>query len=198
MSGTYLPKPVLLLILILATGVFSGCNRPEVIADLGSLSFHMLDQDSSSVTFPSDFNGEITVTGFIYTNCPDVCPIITANMKKMFTALDDPSGVQFVLITFDPKRDTPPVLKNYRGMYDLDENHFTLLTGDSTTVDSLMREMDIVVSRADKSGIEDTNTYFLNHTNRVTLIDQRGRIRGEYIGSRVPPEHVIEDINKLR
>jgi len=193
-----LTKPVLLLLLPLAASIFSGCNRPEVIADLGSSSFNMLDQDSSSVTFPDDFNGEITVTGFIYINCPDICPIITANMKKMYATLEDPSGVQFVLITFDPNRDTPTVLKNYRGMYDLDKNHFTLLTGDSTTVDSLMKEMDIVVSRAEKSGIEDANTYFLNHTNRVTLIDRQGRIRGEYIGSRVPPEHVIEDINKLR
>ena len=198
MRRTYLTKPVLFALLTLTAGFFSGCNRPEVIADLSSLSFHMLDQDSSSVTFPADFKGEITVTGFIYTNCPDVCPIITANMKRMYTDLEDPSGVQFVLITFDPSRDTPPVLKNYRGMYDLDKNHFTLLTGDSTTVDSLMKEMDIVVSRAEKSGVEDANTYFLNHTNRVTLIDQQGRIRGEYIGSRVPPEHVIEDINKLR
>ncbi|MDR8391237.1 SCO family protein [Aliifodinibius sp. S!AR15-10] len=183
-----------LLILFLAS-----CNQPEVIKDLSDQSFQVLDQDSTSVTFPDDFEGEVTVLGFIYTNCPDVCPAITANMNNVKNQLESTENVHFVGISFDPRRDTPSVLKNYMQQFKLDEEEFTFLTGDTTTVDSLLSSLDITADVSyTKTSDEGKELYFMKHTNRISLMDRQGRLRLEYSGSFSKPEHIVEGINQLR
>ena len=179
--------------------LITACNSPEVIHDLSDDSFSMVDQDSSSVDFPKDFRGDILVVGFIYTHCPDICPVITAKMTNINRELKNSEGVQFVEISFDPARDTPSVLKKYMQSFNLNPEKFTMLTGDSVTVDSALNKMDILA----KIGYMKTNeagesSYLMNHTNRVLVMDQQGRVRFEYPGSVLSEKVVIEDINRLR
>ena len=170
-----------------------GCNSPEVMDDLSNRSWKLVNQDSAAVTFPGDFKGKILVNGYIFTNCRGVCPAITANMKKINSQISDVRDVQFVGITFDPMRDTPAVLKDYMQKFDLNEDRFTFLSGDSATVYSLLDRVGIRTEMQPDTTIG----YRFNHTNQINLIDRRGRIRTEYGGSMVPPEHVVEDINRL-
>lgn len=177
----------------------AACNSPEVINDLSGDSFAMVNQDSTSVAFPKDFRGDILVVGFIYTHCPDVCPIITAKLSNINRELESGEGVRFAGISFDPARDTPSVLKKYMQSFNLDPEKFTMLTGDSVTVDSVLNKMDIQARISYvKSNEEGQQSYLMNHTNRILVMDQRGRVRFEYPGSVVPEKHVIEDINRLR
>lgn len=187
--------PVLLLFLLFSL----GCNGPEVIHDLSNASFELVDQDSSTVHFPEDYQGNVLVVGFIYTNCPDICPIISAKLSNISKELENPEDVHFVEMTFDPKRDTPSVLKEYMEGFRLDPKQFTMLTGDSVTVDSALNSMDITArisyTRTTDDGKE---LYFMNHTNRILIMDKQGRVRFEYPGSVASEKIVIEDINKLR
>lgn len=188
-----------LIILAAATFFLVSCGGPEIIDDISDESFELINQDSVQQQFPDDFQNKIQVISFIYTYCPDVCPLITANMTNIFRGLEDTTGVHFIEISFDPARDTPSVLKNYMNSYKLNPTHFTLLTGDSVEVDSLMDRLGIFVQTVNRDTTSSGKvTYLMNHTNRILLMDGDGRIRGRYNGSRVPPEHVIEDINKLR
>lgn len=171
-----------------------GCNSPEVMDDLSDGSWKLVDQDSAAVTFPDDFEGKILVAGYIFTNCQGVCPAITANMKNISSRISDAEDVHFVGITFDPMRDTPAVLKAYMQKFELEEDRFTYLTGDSATVYSLLDRIGIRTDTQPDSAIR----YRFNHTNQINVIDRRGRIRAEYGGSMVPPANVIEDINKLK
>ena len=52
---------------------------------------------------------------FIYTSCPDVCPLLTEKMAQVQDELGPDFGprVAFVSITVDPEHDTPEVLKDY-------------------------------------------------------------------------------------
>ncbi len=182
-------------VVFILVGLFmTGCDSPEILDDLGDRSWKLVDQDSTAITFPDDFEGQILVAGYIFTNCPGVCPAITANMKKISSRLSDVRDVRFVGITFDPMRDRPSVLKAYMNKFDLNEQRFTFLTGDSATVYSLLDRIGIRTEMQ-----PDTVTgYRFNHTNQINLIDRQGRIRAEYGGSMVPPEHVVEDITKLK
>lgn len=177
--------------------LLAACSGPPVINDLGGHSFELVDQDSSRVSFPGDFKGEILVVGFIYTHCPDVCPAITANMSSIHNGLEDSSGVQFVEVSFDPERDTPSVLRDYMNSFNLDHRHFTMLTGDPAEVDSLLESMRILAEKTQPDSAR-KEQYLMKHTNRIAVMDRRGRVRFEYPGSAVPPENVIEDINRLR
>lgn len=183
----------------LFTLLLYSCDSPEVLRDLSDASYRFTDQDSTTVNFPQDFKGDFLVVGFIYTNCPDVCPLITANMVNINNKLPDNSDVHFVEITFDPERDTPSALKQYADNYRLDESKFTLLTGQPQRMDSLLADLSI---RADVSYTKTTDggkeLYFMDHTNRILVMDKQGKVRMEYPGSAVPPNIIIEDIQSLR
>ncbi len=195
--------PTLLLnFIVIATVSFfiSSCqNGPKVINDLSDNSFTLINQDSARVQFPADFEGDILVVGFIYTHCPDICPVITAKLSNLNKELGPASGIHFAEITFDPGRDSPSVLKRYMNDFRLDSTRFTMLTGDSSTVDSVLAKMDIMAKMVNRQTNEEGNiTYLMNHTNRILVMDSEGRVRFEYPGSAVPVKNIIEDINKLR
>jgi protein SCO1/2 len=183
----------LLLIIFIAS-----CSNPNVIKDLSDSSYQLLDTDSSAVNFPGDYKGDIAVISFIYTHCPDVCPVITANMKNIQRELEDTTNIRFIEISFDPERDTPSVMAEYKNLYELDEQ-FSMLTGTPTVVDSLLNHLDIVAKKTYvDSARQDSNQYMMKHSNTIYLMDEDSRIRAEYPANLVPPENVIEDIQALR
>lgn len=193
-------KYSLLLLLFMLAAILTGCgNSPQVIHDLSNSNFQLVNQDSALINFPSGFEDQYLIVGFIYTHCPDICNVITAKMKNISTQLQNATDVHFVEITFDPARDTPTVLKNYMQNFKLDDGRFTMLTGDSASVNSVLNAMDIdaAVAYRDTTAQGKIN-YTMNHTNRIFIMDKQGRARFEYPGSAVPKEHVIEDLNKLR
>mgnify|MGYP006295502585 CR=1 FL=1 len=196
----------LLSVATLALGIaLAGCSSepldPPVQDDLSDASYALTTHDSTSVTFPEAYEGEVLVVGYIYTQCPDVCPMITANMKTIRSKLDSTEGVRFLTMTFDPERDTPSRMAAYRNAYGIEAASWDFLTGRPGTVDELMTRMNIRTERTSanpKAPADTTETYFINHTDQITLIDAEGRVRGEYMGSRTPPKYIVEDIYKLR
>lgn len=188
------------LILLLFPLTFVACgNSPDIIQDLGDTSFQLLNQDSAAVTFPDDFEGDYVVMGFIYTNCPDICSLITQNLVKIQKDMNYPEDVQFVAATFDPVRDTPSQLKQYGKAFGVKEN-FTFLTGDSTEVFALMDSVRVrsQVSLRDTTS-DNREIYFINHSDKIMVLDKQARVIFEYGGSqKVIPSIVKEDLNKVR
>ena len=76
--------------------------------------FTLTDQSGKRVT-EADFKGRVTLYYFGFTFCPDACP---TSMLLAQTALEQlgkraDGKVQVVLVSIDPERDTPAVLKEY-------------------------------------------------------------------------------------
>lgn len=186
------------LLTVIIAGLFAACGNSDVIYDLSGDSYSLLNADSTRVDFPQDYKGDISVISFIFTNCPDICPTITANMTNIQRELQDTAGVNFIEISFDPERDTPSVLKKYKNLYQLNDQ-FTMLTGDTATVKNLLNNLDIVAEKTiiDSLG-HDSSNYSMRHSNTTYLMDENGDIRAEYPAHRIPPEYVIEDIKTLR
>jgi len=190
--------------LLLLAGLWTGCSQkldPPVQDDLSSAAYSLTTHDSTAVEFPETYQGDVLVVSYIYTQCPDVCPMITANMKKVRSRLNSTDGVRFLTVTFDPERDTPSRLAGYRSAYGIDAPTWDFLTGSPETVDALMKRMNIRTSRTStnpEAPADTTDSYFINHTDQITLIDAEGRVRGEYMGSRTPPKYIVEDIQKVR
>ena len=183
--------PVLLLTL--------ACQRTVIIDDLNDASFELLTQDSVAVTFPDDFKGKYVVMGFVYTNCPDICPLITQNMIKIQEELGNPEDVHFLGFSFDPQRDTPSTLLNYKDAFNLDQN-FDFLTGDTTVVSALMDSLRV---RTQVSFTTTTDAgeelYFLNHSDKIMVLDKDSRVIIEYGGSQpMVPTLILEDFQKIR
>jgi protein SCO1/2 len=163
-------------------------------------SYTILNQDSSKVVFPSDFKNKIVVMGFIFTNCPDVCPLTTNKMRLIREKIKTGgiSNVEFAALSFDPHRDKPWVLKEYARIRELDQDDFQFLTGEEAQIKSLLRRVNVTAFAEDTSYTDDGEAvYFFAHTDRIILIDQDGKIRKEYPGSKADIEEITEDIKYL-
>jgi protein SCO1 len=183
--------------LVFTYGCESNLPREDYI---GYKSYPLVDHDSTAVTFPSDYKGKILVIGFIFTHCPDICPITVHNLQLIQTevAKEKLKNVQFAAVSFDPDRDTPSLLKKFGNMRNIDYSNWKFLTGERDTVLSLTKEMEIVAVSSDTTYLKDgSKSYFFTHTDRISLIDQRNRLRKEYVGTSVDIKEIIKDIKSL-
>jgi mono/diheme cytochrome c family protein len=59
--------------------------------------------------------GKRVVVSFIYTSCPDICPLTTARLTQVEDQLRDQMGhdLFFISMTVDPEHDTPEKLKEF-------------------------------------------------------------------------------------
>jgi cytochrome oxidase Cu insertion factor (SCO1/SenC/PrrC family) len=70
----------------------------------------VVTQDGKTLKFYDDvIKGKIVLISFIYTNCPDICPLTTARIAQVEEKLGDLVGRDIFLIsmTVDPERDSP-------------------------------------------------------------------------------------------
>src|SRR5690625_965258 len=111
---------------------------------------------------------------FMYTQCPDVCPVTTLEMSKLRKQLIDEGvfgdKVEFVTITIDPKRDTPEVLRDYAGRFQIesDDDGWYFLTGDEEDIRKVADSLRFLY-RDPGSGeiIHSTWLYFIDQNNNL-------------------------------
>ncbi|MGB8954478.1 MAG: SCO family protein, partial [Tumebacillaceae bacterium] len=137
-------------VVVLGAGLWyftSGSSLPVLSA---APTYTLENLDGKKVT-SDDFKGKVRLVEFMYTNCPDICPMTTANMVQLQKMLkeEDMFGkdVQFVSVTFDPKRDTPDVLKAYQETMGIDSSGWTFLRGDEQEVAKLMEQFGAYVEK---------------------------------------------------
>jgi len=92
---------------------------PDPLANAFGGKFSLIDHTGKSVT-DETYRGRYMLIYFGYTNCPDLCPIDTANMIQALHMIDEAKAakIQPLFISVDPENDTTQVLANYVGNYD--------------------------------------------------------------------------------
>jgi protein SCO1/2 len=116
----------------------------------------------------------VKIVEFMYTQCPDVCPVTTLELSKLKNKLEKEGvfgdQVQFVTITIDPKRDTPEVLRDYAGRFQItsDEDGWLFLTGDEEEIRKVADSLRFLY-RDPGSGeiIHSTWMYFLDENDNL-------------------------------
>lgn len=190
------------IILLITAGIvvmaISGCDRLSVKDSFAGEEFQLLDQFDESINFPEKYKGKVMLVGYVYTHCPDICPVITYNMRDVQRELDDEDDFMLVSISFDPDRDTPEILHQYAENYRVNQANWRFLTGEKSNVDNLLDKLGIATVKT-PTRFDENNTpiYFIDHTDRVTLIDREGNIRMHYNGSELNSDEAIEDIRQL-
>lgn len=137
-------------------------SDPELPEYFETPEFALLTQAGD--TLRSDaLEGDVWIAGFVYTSCPDICPIITARMAALRDSLraDGLLGdeVRLVSFTVDPERDTPPVLDEYAQRFGgAEPGSWAFVTGAPDDVHRLVREgFFIGASRATGAPVADTS-----------------------------------------
>lgn len=197
-----LPLPLAALAALVASGALAGCGgRPDHLAPEDEFTderWTLVDQDSAAFTFPDDLQGKPAYVTAVYTHCPDVCLRTMHQTMRIREALGaDSAAVQFVVLTFDPARDTPAVLRRYADTWGLGPG-WRLATGDSLEVAALMDRVGI------RYGVSGRDTlasgapfYTLDHSDTSLLLDADGRVVETYGGSAAPPDMVAADVRAL-
>ncbi|MFL5303090.1 MAG: SCO family protein [Anaeromyxobacteraceae bacterium] len=121
-----------------------------------------------SVRFFSDLlAGKIVVVSFVFTHCPDVCPLETAKLRQVQELLGDRVGRDIFMysISIDPERDTVPVLAAYAERYRVGPG-WTFLRGSKADVTLLRKKLGML-------GDEPGSGELKNHSVNVMIGNQR-------------------------
>src|SRR5918996_2542572 len=119
----------------------SSEERPlEGLRVLGSVpQFSLMERDGRRITL-SDVKDKVSIINFIYTNCPDTCPIQSAQMRQIQEDFKNEKDLLLVSITVDPSRDTPQVLSEYAKRFSADPGRWLFLTGEKQTIYKFAQE----------------------------------------------------------
>lgn len=154
-------------------------------------NFKLTDHHGKTITHDS-LLGKIHLANFFFTTCPSICPAINNNINLVVNKFQNIDDVVFVSYTVDPKTDTIEQLARYAKKYANQPNWY-FVTGGKSSIYRLAEFSYLAI------GSGASNDAFA-HTEKVTLIDHKGRIRGVYEGrgdQRVINE-IIDAIKLLR
>jgi cytochrome oxidase Cu insertion factor (SCO1/SenC/PrrC family) len=101
---------VVALLLITPVAAFKGSKLARGPID----DFSLTDQDGNPYGFDAESEG-VVVVSFMFTRCPDVCPVITQSLISVERALSEREleDVTFLSVSVDPEYDSPEVLLEY-------------------------------------------------------------------------------------
>jgi protein SCO1/2 len=152
--------------------------------------FALTSQDAAEVTL-REFRGKVVAVTFIYTSCPDVCPMLTDKMARVQDELGADFGtkIAFMSISVDPEHDTPEVLKEYAEALDANLAGWSFLTGEPAAVREVAHRYGVAVAPAADGQVD--------HTLLTTLIDRQGVMRVQYLGYRFDEEEFRHDLQGL-
>jgi protein SCO1/2 len=153
-------------------------------------AFTLTSHDGAAVSLAS-FHGKVVALTFIYTECPDICPLLTQKMAQVQDELGADFGkkIAFVSITLDPAHDTPEILKDYAEFWGAKPEGWMFLTGAPEAVRDVTRRYGVFFSKKEDGSVD--------HTQLTTLIDADGQMRVQYLGARFDPEEFRRDLVSL-
>lgn len=139
----------------------------------------------------NDMYGKLSLYFFGFTQCPDVCPTTLLGLSEMLGLLSEGERqqVRVLMISVDPERDTPEVLKAYLASFGL---NFEGLTGTSAQIKQLATSFRVFYRKVPMAN----GAYTMDHSANLFLFDKKGKAKLFYYGD-VPPESLASDIKAL-
>lgn len=167
----------------------SEIGRREIKSPVAD--FNLTDQDGKPFQFNSS-RGKLVLATFIFSTCPDVCPLLTAKFAAIQRTLNENKTKDYLLLSIstDPERDSAAVLKEYAGRFKADLRNWSFLTGS--------RQDLVKVWKIFRVNVTKTQAGDVNHTTLTTLIDRQGYRRVDYYGDKWQEKEVLKDIQWLR
>lgn len=163
-------------------------------------NFQLVNQDNKKFGF-NDLRGKNVVVTFIFTRCPDaeMCPLMSINFSDLARELekyqDLSVSTKLLSVTFDPKHDTPKVLRDYGVGYfgkDAKPNFelWQLATGSESEIKNMTDFFGVTASKADEDRIV--------HNLRTAIISPTGKIVKIYPGNAWKNQDIVRELMNLR
>jgi len=149
--------------------------------------FSFVNQEGRRVRL-SDYRGKVVAMTFIYTRCPlpDFCIRMSDHFARVQKSLSADRTLaekwHLMTISFDPKFDTPPVLKNYGKVYTKDLSTWDFVTDSMKTILDIADGLELVT--------EDDEGGLIAHNLRTAVIDKKGALVEVFRGNEWTPQQL--------
>jgi protein SCO1 len=146
-------------------------------------------QDATGHRFTlSARRGRYVLVTFLYTNCPDVCPLIASNLNTVLRTLGPKANVDVLAVSVDPRGDTPAAVRAYEKRKHLDAR-FHFLIGTRAKLRPVWAAWHILAV--------DRKPDLVDHAAYTALVDPSGKQRVLY-DSKVTAQQVLHDLRLLK
>ena len=181
----FLMLTVVILACAPSTVRLSGTELPAKDAP----DFTLTDGLTGETVTLSSLRGTVVAIAFLYTHCPDACPLTAAQFRASQTALGaDASRARFVAVSVDPEGDTPAAVKAFSAAHDLKDN-WRYLIGPRAALAAVWSAYG-VGAFAEPTGMS------VSHNDAIYVIDGRGRER-EIVHSDITLKDLVTDLRLL-
>lgn len=179
------------LVISVALLLLAACSPGKLVGDpIASAiapDFTLTDGPSGQVVTLSSLRGNVVLLTFLYTRCPDVCPLTAETIRSAHDRLGDSArGVAFVAVSVDPSGDTANSTRRFVADHGL-EGVLRYLIGSQSALARVWQEYGIAQAVSAKDVL---------HSDVIYLIDknERGRV---VLHSDVTPEILANDLGIL-
>jgi protein SCO1/2 len=155
----------------------------------------LVDQDGRAFRL-ADLRGKAVALTFVYTRCPlpDYCPLMMRNFELAESLLIADATLRgrtrLVTLSFDPKHDTPEVLRRFGGVFQKTSQpftHWTLATGKQDALRTLGEALEL-------DYVEESQSF--THNLRTAVVGPDGKLRRLFRGNEWKPEELVAELRK--
>ena len=136
----------------------------------------------------AQLKGKWSILFFGFTNCPDICPTTMHTLKQVKATLSNENrwgNYQVIMVSVDPKRDTPERLATYVPFFD---SEFIGITGNLETTTNFAKQLGILFVAHDDEGAE---TYDVDHSTALIIMNPKGEMAGI-----ISTPHKVDEISQ--
>lgn len=178
---------------LLCALVMSACGEDRLfgteLAKNAAPDFTLTDGVTGTSLTLSSLRKKTVALAFLYTRCPDVCPLTAGQFRAAQRSLgDDASKVEFVAVSVDPEGDTPAAVRDFSDRHDL-QGRWHYLIGPRTQLEAVWALYGI-------GSFASSGTRSVEHNDAIYLIDGRGRERA-ILHSSDPAKWLLDDLRAL-
>lgn len=158
--------------------------------DLGGTlapNFHLTDQSGKQISL-QQFKGKPVVLTFLYTHCPDICPLTAERLHSTMLELGkDAHNVAVLAISTDPKRDDVTAAMQFSQQHQMTD-YWHYLVGTQEQLSPVWANYSISAQAQQQN---------INHSMALFVIDKQGRERVFLSSNDFTPAQLTADLNIL-
>jgi protein SCO1 len=136
------------------------------------------------------FRGKAVLVTFIYTHCPDICPLIVGHLHSAQNALGgEAKNLQIIAVSVDPRGDTPKAVARFLREHQM-AGRMDYLIGSRPQLERTWKAWGI------GANVPKRNPELVEHSAYVFGIDASGRVDTLYPGN-FKPSWIVKDVPLL-
>jgi protein SCO1/2 len=138
------------------------------------------------------YRGKAVLVTFLYTHCPEICPLITANLRTAQNLMGAKTfaKAQIIAVSVDPRGDTPQTVAAFLKVHEM-TGRMQYLIGSAKELGHVWQRWGVGSER------DASQPDVVNHSALVYGISASGQLKTVYIGSNFKPSEIAHDVPLL-